>query len=227
MNVLPFAIAFSSSLILSFVCLITFGLLGHKKENGRSYSFLCQFPFELVEGHSPFLLAAQVSAFAFSFCFVLSGTILLWDSAFYPYISLGVALSILSLAKGASLAFLFKVPAYHFKPHMLFSTLYLAFGALMCAFSGIFFLNMRAVDEFPALLLMGAEFALCLCFVFLCLNPKMANWTKLRSEDDGSGALKVTRPRPFVLAFSQWLAIAFDFLCCLVLLFGVSFFSLD
>jgi hypothetical protein len=41
----------------------------------------------------------------------------------------------------------------------------------------------------------------------IMVNPKLANWAKLESSVDESGAIVEKRPKYFVLAFSEWLVV--------------------
>ncbi len=227
MKALPFVISFSSLLALSFASLLIFGLIGHKKSANRSYSFLSEFPFELNEGQEIFSHASRISVFACALSLALCCTSLLWDSDFHPYLTFAIVIAIIGVAKAACFVFLFKIPAYNCKPHILASVLYFALSAILCAFEGIFFLNLRAVDEITSLVLMGLEWALAIVLCLLSLNPKLSSWTKMKSVANEDGSIEVVRPKPFVLAFSEWLAILSDALGTIVFVIGIALFELN
>ncbi len=227
MKTLPLIISFSSLLLLTFFCAFILGLFGYKKNKGRGYSLLCEFPFELIENQNGLSQASRLALYASGLSFALAQTSLLWDSDFYPYLTLGVVIASLGIIKAACYILLYKVPAYHFKAHILVSVIYMALTALLCAFEGIFFLNLRAISEVPALVLMGCEFALALLLCFLSANPKLSSWTKMETIGNEDGSVEVVRPKPFVLAFSEWLAIFADFCATLLFVIGIAFFELN
>ena len=227
MKALPFVISFSSLLIVSFACVLIFGLAGYKKKNERGYSFLSEFPFELNENQNVLSQVSRVAVYASGLAFALAETSLLWDSDFYPYITLGIVITVLGVAKAACYILLYKVPAYHFKAHILVSVLHMALTGLLCAFEGIFFLNLRSVSEVPALVLMGCEFAFALLLCILAVNPKMSSWTKMETIGNEDGSVEVVRPKPFVLAFSEWLAVFADFAGTLLFVIGIALFELN
>ncbi len=227
MKALPFAISFSSLLAITFACVLVFGLVGYKKKNERGFSFLSEFPFELNESKNAPSQISRFAVYASGFAFALAQTSLLWDGDFYPYLTLGVVIAVLGVAKAACYILLYRVPAYHFKPHILVSVLHMALTGLLCAFEGIFFLNLRTVSEVPALILMGCEFALTLLLCVLAVNPKMSSWTKMETIGNEDGSVEVVRPKPFVLAFSEWLAVLADFAGTLLFVIGIALFELN
>lgn len=227
MKALPFVIAFSSLLVICFATLIVSGCIGHKKSAKRGYSFLSEFPFELNEGHDLASQVSRIAVYASAASLALSSSSLLWDSDFYPYLTFALIIAILGLLKAVGFVFLFKIPAYNCKPHILVSVLYFAFNAILCAFEGIFFLNLRSASEATALVLMGCEFALALLLCLLSVNPKLSSWTKMETIGNADGTIDVVRPKPFVLAFSEWLAIFADFLGTLLFVIGIALFELN
>ncbi len=227
MKALPFVIAFSSLLVVTFLCVLIFGLSGYKKKKERRYSFLCEFPFELNERENALSQASRLAVYASGFAFALAETSLLWDGDFYPYLTLGIVIASLGVVKAALYILLYKVPAYHFKLHILVSVLYMALTALLCAFEGIFFLNLRSISEATALVLMGFEFAFALIFCFLAANPKMPSWTKMKTIGNEDGSVEVVRPKPFILAFAEWIAIFADFAGTLLFVIGIALFELN
>ena len=227
MKAMPITIAFSSLLVLSFAALIAFGLIGHKRSAKRGYSFLSEFPFELNEGHDVFSQVSRVAVFAAALSLAFSSSSLLWDSDFYPFITLGIVLASVGVAKAACFILVYKIPAYHFKSHILASVLYMALTALLCAFEGVFFLNLRTVSEAMAFVLMGLEFAFAVFLCFLAANPRMSSWTKMETIGNEDGSVEVVRPKPFVLAFAEWLAIFIDLLGTLAFVIGIALFEIN
>ena len=227
MNRLYLVVPFSAFLALGFASMAAFGAIAYRKKSGRGYSFLTLFPFELSDGKDALSRVSRVLVFVCACATALSSTILLWDPSFQPFLGLSSLLAGLGLLKAASFVFLFLLPAYRLKPHMLANTLYFAFVTLSCAVEGIFFLSLRGVHEAASLAFMGCEFALALSAVLISLNPKMGSWAKMKTVENEDGTMGLERPKPFVLAFSEWLLILFDLLGSLLFVIGSGLFELN
>lgn len=223
---IAFAITLAVLLLASFFCMLLFGFLGFKKENKRGYSFLSDFPFELNEGSKALSRVSAWSVFFLAAFLALASSTLLWNRDFLPYLPFAIILAVFGVFKAVSLVLLYRIPAYRFKFHILIDVLYFCFTALSCALMGIFFLNMRVVNAPLALSLMGVELFLSVFLCLLALNPKLANWTQMNSTASEDGSVHLSRPKPFVLAFSEWIAIFLDCLSSLLFLLGVLFFEI-
>ncbi len=221
-----FAITLAALLLCSLLSMLLFGVFGFRKENKRGYSFLSDFPFELNEGRHPLSRVSAWSVFFLAAFLALSSSTLLWNRDFAPYLPFAIVLAVLGALKAVSFVLLYRVPAYRFKFHILIDVFYFCFAALSCAFMGIFFLNMRAANSPLALGLMGVEVFLAVCLCLLALNPKLANWTQMSSTASEDGSVHLSRPKPFVLAFSEWIAIFLDCLSSSLFLLGVLFFEI-
>lgn len=79
----------------------------------------------------------------------------------------------------------------------------------LTAVNGIIFINLCKGHDLEILLIVLSSilFALALAVAIILVNPRLKTWAKLEKvvEEDGSSSLK--RPKPFVLAFSEWLVI--------------------
>ena len=222
------SIALSAVLVLSLALLLSFGSLGYKRQNKRNFSFLCEFPFEFVEGNDPFSKASSFFVISLAASSALCCTCCLWNSALLVYLPLGIALVLLGVFRAVGLVLLFRVPAYHFKFHSLLTVLYFCFSAFLSCLQAIFFLNMRSSDDpVPTIVLVVLEFVIALALCLLAINPKIASWTELESTGTADGGVEIHRPKPFVLAASEWTAIALELASSLIFLFGIAYFVLS
>lgn len=227
MSRLHLIIPFSAFLAFSFASMVLLGAIHYRRKSGRGYSFLTLFPFELNEGKEPLALLSRALVFVCGCAGALSATILLWDSSFQPFLGLSSLLAALGLLKAVCLVLLFLLPAYRLKAHILANTLYFAFVTLSSSVEGIFFLSLRGANEAASLSLMGCEFAFALSAILISLNPKMGSWAKMKTVENEDGTMGLERPRPFILAFSEWLLILLDFLSSLLFVIGSGLFDLN
>ncbi len=222
-----FSISTISLIVLSVALILVCGCLGYKKNNKQSFSFLSYFPFEINEGNDACSRVSSFAVFLLASSLALASTGMLWNADFRPYLSVGIFMAIFGVLKAVSLVFLFRVPAYHFKFHCGVSVVYFCLVALTSAFAGIFFMNMSKAFEGGALALMILEFLFALVLVGLAVNPKLSKWTELERVGNEDGSVEIRRPKPFVLAFSEWCALALDLLSALTFVIGVLIISLN
>lgn len=213
---------------LLFLCLgVGFASALFRKKRGRRFDIRNEFPFELAEGANPSLRISRI-------CFILWGVLdaslsfyLLWSIERHSFLlSMSVIFAIFMVARNVAIVALFYIPAYRFKPHFFAfvgSGALTGFGAaisvIICAnfhaFAG------EAVIPFAIFIgLLGAGAMLVLA------NPKLANWAKLESSVDESGAIVEKRPKYFVLAFSEWLVLFLAIVSSALSLIAVMVFDL-
>lgn len=224
---MAFSISTLALMAFSAILLTLCGCLGFRKNNKRNFSFLSYFPFEINEGNDACSRVSSFAVFLFAFSLALASTGMLWNADFRPYLSVGIFMAIFGVLKAVSLVFLFRVPAYHFKFHCGVSVVYFCLVALTSAFAGIFFMNMSKAFEGGALALMILEFFFAIVLVGLVINPKLSKWTELESVGNEDGSVEVRRPKPFVLAFSEWCALCIDLLSVLTFVIGILIISMN
>ena len=61
----------------------------------------------------------------------------------------------------------------------------------------------------------------------ILVNPRLSKWTELQSSVGSDGVVTSSRPRPFILAFSEWLTLFLDILSLLIYIIGLLIFSLE
>lgn len=207
--------------IVFFVLYLVFSGANFRAKNHRCIDFLRDFPFEAVEGEGPLMAASRVFLALFEANTVASSIYLIYLFPSFDYM-IGIviiygAACLLKAAASLSMSF---IPAYYFKQHLLSFMLFLVFFVLSEAIAAVCFLNLRGFSAELSLLFMILSFALALAAVILAVNPRLANWTKLKSTMERDGSIVTERPRPFVLALTQWVLFGLDLIGCVVTIFG-------
>ena len=81
--------------------------------------------------------------------------------------------------------------------------------ALLSSVNGLIFINLSREHDLEKLIfaLSILMFVIALIVVIVMVNPRLKTWAKLEKvvDEDGNSSLK--RPKPFVLAFSEWITI--------------------
>ncbi|MCR5349138.1 MAG: hypothetical protein K6E59_06010 [Bacilli bacterium] len=189
------------------------------------YSFLTDFPFELFErransGKILFYVACGFDA--------LGGAFLLVSHELHPQLLAFEILYLVSMVlKDVALAIVVSVPAYEFKSHIPTFTVFGAMTALSCALATILFANLLYANGALAITFAIIVGLLGLVAVGLLVNPKLAHWTQLNSKVEEDGTITTSRPRPFVLAFTEWLLAFISFGAGLLALIGFALVSLS
>ncbi|MBO5528593.1 MAG: hypothetical protein J6A47_04635 [Bacilli bacterium] len=200
-----------SFIFLGVAALVSFSLFffyGQKrmKQGERHYDFLSEFPFEYIrdgEEVSPLSRGLLIASLFFT---MLQGAYMLLTKSMHEELFSFCVLYFVVL--GLSFVFMlavFLAPAYHTKPHLAFFMIGGTLGVLSSILAAIIFFNLSHIHLFLSTffgIIMGiiavAQFA-------LLANPKLSTWAKMRSSVDEDGNVVTSRPRPFVLAFTEWL----------------------
>lgn len=141
---------------------------------------------------------------------------------FHPgLLSLAVMFLLFGLLKNLALAVMVSVPAYEFKPHLISFTAFGGTAILEAVLGVLFFVN--RFDAHAGIALTFAIFlgAIGLAIAIALVNPRLSKWTKLNAVVDQDGNITTSRPRPFPLAFTQWLLILFSALLTMVYAAGL------
>jgi hypothetical protein len=89
--------------------------------------------------------------------------------------------------------------------HTILVTAYFSLGILSAGASAIFLFN---VNSGPELMTIGIiEAALGVILLLAMFNPRLRTWANLETIKNEDGSMSVVRPKFFILAFSEWLAI--------------------
>lgn len=199
-------------LLLALCC----GLKAHRMEFRRGYSFLTEFPFEMFRGGGAYRHASRAFFYAFCAWDALAHVLPLVFLDFHPsLLSVAVLYLILGIAKNVLLALMGSIPAYEFKPHLLTFSIFGGISVLTSIMSMLFFINRASVNEGIAVTFAFVCGVIGLAFLLALVNPKLSKWTKLDAVVDADGVVTTTRPKPFPLAFTQWLMVLFSLLLTL------------
>ncbi|MCR5079183.1 MAG: hypothetical protein K6B65_04645 [Bacilli bacterium] len=223
------ALLIAAAIALPFIFAIAVGVgnLLFMKRNEKPYSFLRYFPFELIPLNSPQRALGYFSIIFYALVNAGLPFLALFLKDQYTNIyGLIVFLGVLNVVKEAAMVGLFFVPAYHFKPHLILTVAYFCAGLLFASVTSILFANLNVFQSVYSVSFLVCEVVLGVILLGLLLNPRLARWTELKSVMEEDGSMSTYRPKPFVLAFSQWLAIALDCLMVVLYLLGLFFFSI-
>ena len=214
MNI-PLLIFSLSSGVFFFILFLIFGRLSYGN-NEKRYDILTDFPYEQYIKKNVFSYLSLGSFCAFELAFILI------PIAFFNVSSLKYMVSMFSFLLGACAV---KVLLYNSlllvspskeKPHFLLALSSFLTSSLVAFFGGLLFFQLRV--DYPVLSYVVCIFlwVMTLGFVLLAINPKLMNWAKLKVVEEEAGA-HLEKPRPFVLAFSEWSAILLEAILFLTL----------
>lgn len=207
-----------TGLIAYFIpCVLLLVLLGillfvalprsYQKQFGEKYDFKRSFPFEMLYAKNeylPFGRAIIVSNFVIGF---IASAFFLASTSLYPSF---VSMAIVCFIAGAVSSLLGMATTLiradiQIKAHVLAFSL---FGVTSVAFDAMNLIAyFHMVDILPALayIFIGLTIALGLAKLILMLNPKLSNWSRLESSVDEQGVVTHSRPKVFVIAFTEWM----------------------
>ncbi len=177
----------------------------HKKR----LSFLTDFPFEAFEKKKNTAGFYCLIAFLVSENLVSASMFLNFYDASPDLIGLLILSAIMTLLMIFLVIRIHTLSAGREKIHLSrFYLMGLGF-VLLSSVNGILFLNLsKGTDSETAVLVLSIiQFALALACVFILINPRLKSWAQLEKVVDEDGGTSLKRPRPFVLAFSEWLII--------------------
>ena len=218
----PWFFAFLSAVIISVSFVLTFALPTFAKAKKRRYDFLCDFPMELYAEEGVQRSVGLIGTVLACLSFIASYCMPLLTSDLYPQMRLFL-LFIFGFAcfAGAMLYALFSVRPTYPRAHILFFALFGGASIVTYFLSGIAFLHLQAISSSVGLIFAVIFFVLAAATLGVQLNPKLKNWAKLDSKPSEDGTVIVSRPRPFVLAFSEWILIGIAMLSAILFPLGI------
>ena len=169
------------------------------------YDFLTKFPYEGFEARSYYgrwaiiLILLYVLSLGISFFFAMFARRSLPGQGARDMV-VAIVGGLLSLS---TCGYLF-VDAGNMRKHLGLFVTYSMLLALSGITYGLLFLDLKNINEGIATGFGIACFVIAAVGAIIVLNPKLSSWSKLKKIGDGGSALYV-RPRPFALAFSEWI----------------------
>ena len=195
-------------LLSSLGLFLAFLLLGQnvRKQKGKKFDFMTEFPFEFVgEREQRSALSRNLLLGYAIFDAVAALFMLLTAETHQGLVSLSVVYFLINIFKDAALVANCLVPAYETKPHLLSFVLFGGLLALSSIVGTILLFNMSYIN-LPLAIVFGV-IAGCVSLFTLgaIVNPKLSGWSKMLTTMDEDGNVDTSRPRPFILAFTEWL----------------------
>ena len=180
-----------------------------KDDRKRMYSILTDFPYEMMpKNRKNYALIFLAGYFLLSLLTNVSMFI-----NFYDYAPTITGLLIISAFLALSYAFfnlrIHKLTASLEKSHLgRFFVMGLAL-ILLTSINGIIFINLSKGCKLETLVFVLSiiMFVIALAVAIILVNPRLKTWAKLEKVVDEDGASSLKRPKPFVLAFSEWIVI--------------------
>lgn len=205
------------ALILALVfgaLLFLTSLLSYKVENGRQFDLFNEFPYELMNGKTR---GAFISRLNFSLFLV---TLLPWT--FFQIQSargsntLTMLTMIIFLALIAFVALTVIISLTNPSNEKTQNYLFVGESATLVISSGMEGFYILKVASGGMTIFMGIVcFIIALVSLGILVNPKLKNWPKLDAVAETDGTVTYKRPRPFVLAISEWALIILAYLFAL------------
>ncbi|MCR5491467.1 MAG: hypothetical protein K6F32_05015 [Bacilli bacterium] len=207
--------------VLFFAAFLLFCGANFKKKNNRRVDFLVDFPFEAMEGDGPLMALSRTLLALFETASVAGSIYLIYLFPSFDYmIGIVVIYGAACLLKAGACLTMSFIPAYYFRQHLFAFMSYLLLFAFAEIMSMICFLNLQGFSTPLSLTFMIISGVLALAAIIAAFNPRLTNWTKLKSTMEKDGTIVTERPRPFPLAATEWVMFWFDLFGCLASIFG-------
>ncbi len=180
-----------------------------KDDRKRMLSILTDFPYEMMpKNRKNYALIFLAGYFLLSLLTNVSMFI-----NFYDYAPTITGLLIISAFLALAYAFfnlrIHKLTASLEKSHLgRFFVMGLTL-ILLTSINGIIFINLSRGRKLETLVFVLSiiMFVIALAVAIILVNPRLKTWAKLEKVVDEDGASSLKRPKPFVLAFSEWIVI--------------------
>lgn len=217
------AIPLLGLIALFLISYLLLGSVGYKAKNERKFSFLSMFPYEMVgESQRRFWVPIYVSIGLFVLTFV--GGIVLTQTYHWPSYGLrilGAVMAGVYLISMSLMVTLLVLPAKFVKAHIKVASGFIASSGLSSVVSGLTLLKVSSFVEVGPLTVGIILIVIGLAVFAFMLNPKFADWARLDAQIGEDGSTSVVRPRLFILAYAEWVAIISEVISFILLLIGL------
>lgn len=211
-----------------FALFLGLGMHAHKAETKKAYSFLTLFPFEMMQGATFERRASRISFYFYALTDLFAGSYLLLTLNKHTYLlSLAIVYLVVVALRDAALAAMGTISAYEPRLHLFSFVCFAGLSVLSAIVATVLFVNMMPIDNGLALGFSCGVGTLAGIAFLVLINPRLAHWGELKATVDQDGNVNTFRPKPFVLAFSEWLLIFLSFVSSFLALLGFTLLSLN
>ena len=202
---------------------------GYVLNKKKGYSFRSYFSYEMFGEEKTFstILLRIIEALAV-LSLLLSGVFGLICEGGDTNLSLYfIAFCLLGLVASLSHYFLSFIDLSFAKAHFALFFLEAAALILFAAMNGFYFSSIyRNLNEPSFLLIAILSFLYLLIALLILVNPKMKDWAKLEKRTNEKGEVSYSRPKRFVLPYSEWIIYFLLILANVTSLIGIYLISL-
>ena len=206
---------------LAFIILINAFCLFSKRFNILQY-----FPYEILKQRSPLVYIGKVFLFALSLPSLLTIIFLIINKAhFGDLLYLEIIIGAVSFFISLLYIIMSFIPVDEIKARNILVTFEMALTFLMSAltsFNGIYFYLLylsKSSGSIAHLILGIVAGILAISSIILIFNPKLREWYKLQINNEDDGSETISRPRLFILAFSEWASLIISYLSVFIFIF--------
>ena len=213
--VFPF-VALAAFFLVFLLNAKTFSGKFHHPYDPRSY-----FPFELLEGNDQLLWPNRLLVGIVFLCDVFFASYLLINIQYHNWLLyLAVFYLVIVIFRDVALTTLFFLPVGYFKGHFVVFALSICLAAVSGVASISVFINYLDFARTVSIVFIILT-AIMVSFILLIgVNPRLSNWAKMDSAMNEDGSVTNSRPKRFVLAYSEWLVIGLSSFLSLVSFLG-------
>jgi hypothetical protein len=201
---MDFALAIYSfiAVFLFSILFFVFSLNHYKLVNGKKFSFLNQFPFEL------FILNRIKFTSVGELALLLMGvsTVIFFYGAFSFFSIMPIIIFVFVLLMMVTFGLLFFISTINVKVHLYLATLLLIYPIII-NLSVLYYGIITPFDGAYHQLMMYGAGVLTFIQLIVVFNPKLKNWAQLEKHIQKDTSVYM-RPRVFILPLSQWLSFA-------------------
>lgn len=210
-------------LSFSFLGMFIFGLSNYEETFKTKFSVLNMFPYELSYHNQGKTLIFYRFFLYIYVAFSLTPSLLMVSKFFqFPgYMSYLIMISIVFVINAVVLLTMHIIQAKFVRLHTLIATTYLALSILGAGAVSIVLFNLYISNnqiDVNYLVLGVLEAVAGFALLVIMLNPRLRNWAEMNTEENDDGTVVITRPKIFILALSEWLAIFINFAVQIMLL---------
>lgn len=205
--------------ILVFLGLAVFRFINDKNAKDDNFSFLRNFPSEMIAYHPSSEKIYRIILYVFAgFCFSPVLVVVPLIKEFGDLAWIAIFAGCVFGLEGIVFAGLHLFEPKYIKTHSLLATIFIVLGFFSSALTALYsFLSYNVYARFnegSILSIICGVFAIifALTELIIAVNPKLKDWIKLNKITNNDGSISYSRPKIVSLAFSEWLTALILFL---------------